>query len=181
MKITPLKLAGTFEIVLNRIGDSRGYFVETFSRRIFAENDIEADWVQDNESLSVECGIVRGLHFQVPPMAQAKLLRVLQGQILDFFVDLRKDSATFGKWDAVHLSAENQKAIYIPRGFAHGFATTSENVIVQYKVDNPYSREHDRGIRWNDPEIGIDWQVGQPILSEKDANLPFLKDFVSPF
>lgn len=181
MEIKPLKLNGTFEITLNRIGDARGYFMETFSRKAFAEHGIETDWVQDNQSLSDGRGIVRGLHFQVPPMAQAKLVRVVQGEILDVFVDLRKDSATFGQWDSIILSAENCKAVFVPRGFAHGFATLSENVLVQYKVDNFYSREHDSGIRWNDADIGIDWQISEPILSEKDEKLQFLKDFVSPF
>ncbi len=181
MEIKPLKLAGTFEITLNRIDDARGYFMETFSRKVFAEHGINADWVQENQSFSAKKEIVRGLHFQLPPFAQAKLVRVVQGEILDVFVDLRKDSATFGQWDSAKLSAENCKAVYIPRGFAHGFSTLSENVIVQYKVDNFYSREHDQGICWNDAEIGIDWQVSEPILSEKDENLPFLKDFVSPF
>jgi dTDP-4-dehydrorhamnose 3,5-epimerase len=181
MKIKPLKLAGTFEITLNRIGDERGYFMETFSEKVFAEHGIETDWVQENQSFSARKGIIRGLHFQIPPMAQAKLVRVVQGKILDIFVDLRKDSATFGQSDSVHLSAENCKAVFIPHGFAHGFATLSENVIVQYKVDNYYSREHDKGIRWNDADLKIDWQITEPILSDKDKNLPFLKDFASPF
>jgi dTDP-4-dehydrorhamnose 3,5-epimerase len=181
MKINPLKLAGTFEITLNRIGDARGYFMETFSHRIFAENGIEAGWLQENQSLSSRRGIVRGLHFQVPPMAQAKLVRAVEGEILDVFVDVRKESATFGQWDSVHLSAENCKAVFIPHGFAHGFATLSDNVIVQYKVDNYYSPEHDSGLYWNDSEIGINWKIIEPLLSEKDGKLPFLKDFVSPF
>jgi dTDP-4-dehydrorhamnose 3,5-epimerase len=181
MQIKPLKLSGTFEITLNRIGDERGYFMETFSHRIFAKHGIKADWVQENQSFSARKGIIRGLHFQIPPMAQAKLVRVVQGEILDVFVDLRKDSPTFGQSDSVHLSAENCKAVFIPHGFAHGFATLSENVIVQYKVDNYYSREHDKGIRWNDADLKIDWQIAAPILSDKDKNLPFLKDFVSPF
>ena len=179
--IKPLKLAGTFEITLNRIGDSRGYFMETFSHKVFADNGIEADWVQENQSFSARQGIIRGLHFQVPPMSQAKFVRVIQGEILDVFVDLRKTSETFGKWDSIHLSAENCQAVYIPQGFAHGFSTLSENVIVQYKVDNPYSRKHEQGILWNDPGIGIDWEVTEPFLSEKDEKLPTLKDLVSPF
>jgi dTDP-4-dehydrorhamnose 3,5-epimerase len=181
LEIKPLKLQGTFEITLKKFGDSRGYFMETFSQKVFAENGVKADWVQENQSFSEQKGIVRGLHFQVPPMAQAKLLRVVQGEILDVFVDLRKHSATFGQWDSIHLSAENCKSVYIPRGFAHGFCTLTENVIVQYKVDNYYSREHDSGIRWNDSQIGVDWEVIEPILSEKDSSLPFFKDFVSPF
>jgi len=137
--------------------------------------------ITELQSLSSRRGIVRGLHFQTPPMAQAKLVRAVEGEILDVFVDIRKDSATFGQWDSVRLSTENCKAVFIPHGFAHGFATLSENVIVQYKVDNYYSPEHDSGIYWNDPDIGIDWQITQPLLSEKDGKLPFLKDFVTPF
>lgn len=181
MEINPLKLEGTFEIIPKKFGDSRGYFMETFSEKVFVAGGIKAEWVQENQSFSAQKGIVRGLHFQFPPMAQAKLVRVVQGEIIDIFVDLRKDSATYGHWDSIHLSAENCKAVFVPRGFAHGFCTLTENVIVQYKVDNYYSREHDSGIRWNDAEIGVDWHISAPVLSEKDSNLPFFKDIISPF
>ncbi|MGI8555402.1 MAG: dTDP-4-dehydrorhamnose 3,5-epimerase [Pyrinomonadaceae bacterium] len=181
MEIKPLKLAGTFEIKFKRIGDSRGYFMEIYSQSVFAESGLQTDWVQENQSLSTHSNTIRGLHFQIPPFAQTKLLSVVQGKILDVFVDLRKNSPTYGQWDSIELSEENCKSVYIPRGFAHGFATLTKSVIVQYKIDNRYSREHERGIRWNDADIGIDWNVKEPFLSEKDSVLPFFKDFGSPF
>lgn len=181
MEIKPLKLKGSFEILLKRIGDSRGYFMETYSRRLFTEYGLQTDWVQENQSLSEHRHTVRGLHFQIPPAAQTKLVRVMRGEILDVFVDLRSGSATYGQWDSVKLSEENAKAVYIPRGFAHGFCTLTENVVIQYKVDNHYAPELEQGIRWNDSDIAVEWNVAEPILSAKDANLPFYKDFVSRF
>jgi dTDP-4-dehydrorhamnose 3,5-epimerase len=181
VEIKALKLEGTFEIAPKRIGDSRGYFMETYSRKLFAEHGLQTDWVQENQSLSRRRRTLRGLHFQIPPFAQAKLVRVVRGEILDVFVDLRKDSPTCGQWDSIHLSEENCKAVYIARGFAHGFCTLSEDAIVQYKIDNAYNRESERGILWNDPDLGINWDVQAPFLSDKDANLPFYKDFITPF
>jgi dTDP-4-dehydrorhamnose 3,5-epimerase len=181
LEIKPLKLDGTYEITLQRLGDARGYFMQTYSKQQFTEYGLQTDWVQENQSLSTRLHTLRGLHFQAPPFAQTKLVRVVCGEILDVFVDLRKDSPSYGKWDAVNLSEENCKAVYIPRGFAHGFCTLTESVIVQYKVDNFYSRESEGGIRWNDPDIGIDWKTDDPMLSEKDAGLPFYRDFISPF
>lgn len=181
MKINPLKLEGTFEIILKKFGDSRGYFMETYSQKAFAEHGLQTAWVQENQSLSAKPHTIRGLHFQIPPMAQSKLVSVVQGEILDVFVDLRKDSKTFGQWDSIILSAENCKSVLVPRGFAHGFCTLTENVIVQYKVDNPYAPDCEQGIRWNDAEIGINWNVETPHLSDKDSVSPFFTDFVSPF
>lgn len=181
MQINALKLEGTFEIIIKRIGDSRGYFMETYSRQAFAEHGLQTEWVQENQSLSEKKQTVRGLHFQKPPAAQAKLVRVVQGEVLDVFVDLRKESKAYGQWDCIVLSEENCKCVYVPRGFAHGFCTLTENVIIQYKVDHPYSPEHDSGIRWDDADIGVNWNVEDPVLSEKDKNAQFFKDFVSPF
>lgn len=181
MEIKTLKLAGTFEIVIKKLGDARGYFMETYSSKLFTDNNLQTDWVQENQSLSERKHTIRGLHFQIPPFAQTKLVRAIQGEILDVFVDLRKDSETYGQWDSIHLSANNCKAVYVPRGFAHGFCTLTENTIIQYKVDNPYAPEYDNGIRWNDPDIKIDWQTESPILSAKDEKLQFFKDFVSAF
>ena len=181
MEIKPLKLEGSFEIILNRLGDARGYFMQTYNKQMFAERGLQTDWIQENQSLSTRPHTIRGLHFQTPPFAQAKLVRAVRGEILDVFVDLRKDSATFGRWDSIHLSEENCKAAYIPRGFAHGFCTLTDDVIVQYKVDNFYAPEAEMGIRWNDAQIGVDWNVVNPFLSEKDSVLPLLKDFDSPF
>lgn len=181
MEIKPLKLAGTFEIVPKLHGDARGYFTETYVQKFFAENDLQTVWAQENQSLSVQKGTLRGLHLQAPPFAQTKLVRAARGEILDVFVDIRKNSPTYGKWDSVRLSGENCKSVYIPQGFAHGFVTLTENVVVQYKVDNMYSREHEGGILWNDRSIGINWETDEPFLSDKDLQLPLFKDFVSPF
>ncbi len=181
MIIEPRKLEGTFEITLNRIGDSRGYFMETFSQKKFAANGLENNWVQENQSLSSQIHTLRGLHFQYPPFAQAKLVSVVQGEIRDVFVDLRPDSSTFGEWDSIELSAENCKSIFVPRGFAHGFCTLTETVVVQYKVDNPYSPEHEQGIRWDDPDLRIEWGAQDPYLSNRDSNLPFFADLISSF
>lgn len=181
MEIKPLKLAGTFEIIPKVIGDARGYFTETYVEKIFAESGLQTAWAQENQSLSARRGTLRGLHLQAPPFAQTKLVRAVAGEILDVFVDIRKNSPTFGQWDSVRLSGENCCSVYIPHGFAHGFVTLAENSIVQYKVDNIYSREHERGIFWNDPSIGINWETDDPFLSDKDLQLPVFKDFVSPF
>jgi dTDP-4-dehydrorhamnose 3,5-epimerase len=157
-------------------GDHRGFFSEVYSRKLFDAAGVTADFVQDNHSLSAEAGVVRGLHFQLPPMAQAKLLRVVRGGILDVAVDVRRSSPTFGKHVAEVISAENWKQIFIPPGFAHGFRTLEPNTEVIYKVTAFYSPEHDRGIRWNDPALGIDWGVVEPnaILSDRDRKHPTL-------
>jgi dTDP-4-dehydrorhamnose 3,5-epimerase len=181
LQIKPLKLEGSFEITLNRLGDARGYFMQTYNKQMFAEHGLQTDWLQENQSLSTRPHTIRGLHFQTPPFAQTKLVRVVRGEILDVFVDLRKDSATFGEWDSVHLSEENCKAAYIPRGFAHGFCTLTDDVLVQYMVDNVYAPESELGIRWDDDDISINWETENPFLSDKDAGLPLFKDLVSPF
>ena len=161
--------------------DPRGFFLESYVQGRFADNGISAAFVQDNHSRSVPAGVLRGLHFQVPPFSQNKLIRVTRGAIYDVVVDLRKSSPTFGKWRAFDLSADNFHQLYVPIGFAHGFCTLEENTEVQYKVDTLYSPVHDGGIRWNDPDIAIAWPVRKPVLSAKDAALPCLKDFPSPF
>ena len=154
--------------------DNRGYFSETYSRRTLVEYGIAAEFVQDNHSLSLRKGTIRGIHFQNNPKAQGKLVRCIRGQILDFAVDLRRGSPTFKQWISVELSAENRKQVWIPRGFGHGLITLEDNCEVQYKVDEFYCPEYDRGIAWNDPEIGIDWGTDAPVLSEKDAGSPVL-------
>jgi dTDP-4-dehydrorhamnose 3,5-epimerase len=157
-------------------GDHRGFFSEVYSRKAFEAAGVKADFVQDNHSLSAEAGVVRGLHFQLPPMAQAKLLRVVRGAILDVAVDVRRSSPTFGKHVAEVISAENWKQIFIPPGFAHGFRTLEPNTEVIYKVTAFYSPEHDRGIRWNDPALAIGWGIAEPnaILSDRDRKHPLL-------
>ncbi len=181
MEIIPLKLKGSYEIRLTPRGDQRGYFMRTYDRQIFLENGLQTEWVQENQSLSTQLHTIRGLHFLLPPHTETKLVRAAQGRILDVFVDLRRDSETFGQWDSVELSEDNNKAVYIPKGFAHGFCTLTERTIVQYKVDSSYVAASDSGIRWDDPTISIDWIARNPILSERDKNLPLLKNFDSPF
>jgi dTDP-4-dehydrorhamnose 3,5-epimerase len=157
--------------------DSRGQFVESFQKAVFAEQTgISIDFIQDNEVVS-EYGVIRGLHLQKAPHAQAKLIRVVQGHIYDVVVDLRADSSTYGAWFGVELTAENQTQLFLPKGFAHGYSVLSERAIVQYKVDAAYTPQAESGIRYNDPDLGIDWQVDSPKLSDKDQKLPFLKQF----
>ena len=159
--------------------DSRGQFVESFQKGVFAEQTgLSIDFIQDNEVVSHQ-GVVRGLHLQKDPHGQAKLIRVVQGRIYDVAVDLRANSPTYGEWFGVELSADNQTQLFLPRGFAHGYSVLSERAIVQYKVDAPYNPQAENGIRYNDPNLGIDWQVDNPILSEKDQKLPFFKNFNS--
>ncbi len=163
-------------IVPRRFEDDRGWFCETFNAQRFAAAGIEANFCQDNQSLSRSVGTLRGLHFQKPPFAQAKLVRCVRGRIFDVAVDIRKASPTFGKWVGIELSAENNRQLFVPAGFAHGFVTLEPDSEIAYKVDNYYSAECDAGVLWNDPAIGIDWPMGDtlPVLSAKDQGLPGL-------
>ena len=176
MKRVDTALPGVYLIEPQVFGDCRGYFMETYSTRAFHELGIDAVFVQDNQSFTAQKGTLRGIHFQNAPMAQAKLVRVTKGAVLDVAVDLRKGSPTYKQWVSVELSAENRRMFFIPRGFGHGFVTLTEDVEFCYKVDNLYSRECDRGIRFNDPSIGVDWGVSDPILSQKDTTSPVLED-----
>ena len=144
---------------------------------------LDLGFVQDNESLSARAGTLRGLHYQAPPFAQAKLVRVAKGAIRDVAVDVRRGSPTYGAWVAEELSAENGAQLLVPRGFLHGFVTLTEDALVLYKVDNPYDAASDGGVRWDDPDIGVDWGLGSmpPVLSDKDARAPALRDWTSPF
>ena len=162
-------------------GDHRGFFMESYSKRVFEEAGLYYDFVQDNHSSSSVKGTLRGIHFQRGDKAQAKLVRCAKGAVLDVAVDLRPDSPTYKKWVAVELSAENKKQLLIPRGFGHGFVTLTDEVEFLYKADNYYAPEADGGIRWDDPELAVDWGVEEPILSAKDANAPLLKDAVTDF
>jgi dTDP-4-dehydrorhamnose 3,5-epimerase len=157
-------------------GDHRGFFMESYNFKRYAESGIPAVFVQDNHSLSVEAGVIRGLHYQLNPAAQTKLVRVTAGAIYDVVVDIRRGSPTYGRWEAFELSAENKRQLLIPPGFAHGFCTLQRNTEVQYKVDQLYSAEHDRGIAWNDPDLGIRWPTDRPILSDKDSRHPRLTE-----
>jgi dTDP-4-dehydrorhamnose 3,5-epimerase len=163
-------------------GDSRGYFLESFNQKKFEKAIGKINFVQDNESKSSK-GVLRGLHFQKPPFAQAKLVRCIEGEVLDVVVDIRKNSSTFGKHVSVLLTGENKRQVFVPRGFAHGFVVLSETAIFAYKVDNWYSPEHEDGLMWNDTSLNIDWGIpsSEVKLSEKDKDLPRFEDFKSYF
>ncbi|MHC1785551.1 MAG: dTDP-4-dehydrorhamnose 3,5-epimerase [Christensenellales bacterium] len=176
MKAINTALPGVLIIEPQVFGDHRGYFMETYSRQTFHEMCIDNLFVQDNQSFTAQKGTIRGLHFQNEPMAQAKLVRVTRGAVLDVAVDLRRGSPTYLKWEAVELSADNKRMFFIPRGFAHGFVTLTDDVEFCYKVDNLYSKECDRGIAFCDPAIGVKWGIDRPILSNKDAAAPLFRD-----
>ena len=176
MKITKTKLEGVVIIEPDVFGDNRGFFMESWNKKKMAEAGLDYDFVQDNHSKSTAKGTLRGIHFQKGDKAQAKLVRCVKGAVLDVAVDLRRNSPTFKQWVGVELSGENKKQLLIPRGFGHGFVTLTDDVEFLYKADNYYAPEADAGIRWNDPDIGVEWGIENPILSEKDKKNPFLED-----
>lgn len=167
----------------SRHADRRGFFSETYNRRLWVEAGVACDFVQDNHSLSARRGVVRGLHFQAPPMSQDKLIRCVRGAVFDVAVDLRGGSPTYGRWVGAELTADNWKQVFVPRGFAHGFMTLAPDTEVCYKVSQYYSPEHDRGIRFDDPDLAIDWHVApaEVIVSQKDAQHPLLADLPEYF
>jgi dTDP-4-dehydrorhamnose 3,5-epimerase len=177
-RVEKTNLAGVLKIDPARFGDERGFFSEVYNRAAFRQVGVTCDFVQDNHSLSRERGTVRGLHFQSAPLAQVKLVRVLRGAIYDVAVDIRRASPTYGNHFGVILSAENGSQLFVPAGFAHGFCTLEPDTEILYKVDAPYSREHERGVRWNDPRLGISWPVKEraAMLNERDKALPLLDD-----
>lgn len=181
MEFTKTELQGVILIQPKVFKDNRGFFLESFSSKAFVEAGIDCTFVQDNHSKSVQTGVLRGLHFQLPPYAQSKLVRVIKGAILDVVIDIRKLSPTFGQWRSFELTEDNFSILFVPAGFAHGFCTLKPNTEVQYKVDSLYAPGAENGIRWNDPTLNINWPVKEPILSAKDAILPFFKDLDSPF
>lgn len=177
MEILETGLEGVKLIVPRIFGDARGYFFESWNEAEYAQNGIRCRWMQDNESRS-RYGVLRGLHYQLPPYTQAKLVRVTEGRVLDVVLDIRKDSPSFGKHVALELNSENKYQLFIPRGFAHGFAVLSGSAVFSYKCDNSYMPSHERGIAFNDPALGIDWKLDPPdvLLSGKDAANPLLAD-----
>ena len=182
MKIDQTSLSALVSLTPRRFGDHRGFFAETYSRRVYAGLGMDAVFVQDNHSLSREVGTVRGLHFQAPPHAQAKLVRCGRGAIFDVTVDIRKDSPTYGQWVGYELSAENGAQLFIPAGFAHGFVTLLPDSEIVYKCSDYYAPGAEGSVRWDDPAIGIEWPLtGVAILSGKDAEAPLLADLKSPF
>ncbi|RKF13474.1 dTDP-4-dehydrorhamnose 3,5-epimerase [Roseovarius spongiae] len=183
LEITETALPGVLVLTPRRFGDARGFFCESWNRRTLAEAGIEIDFVQDNHSLSAAAGTVRGLHYQSPPHAQAKLVRCGRGRLFDVAVDARRGSPTYGQWVGEELSFDNGRQLLIPAGFLHGFVTREDDTEIIYKCSDYYAPECDGAVRWDDPDIGIDWGLGDttPTLSEKDANAPRLRDFQSPF
>lgn len=177
MKVTKTKLEGVVIIEPDIFNDNRGFFMESWNKKKMAEVGLDYDFVQDNHSQSTVKGTLRGIHFQKGAKAQAKLVRCIKGAVFDVAVDLRKNSPTFKYWVGVELNEKNKKQLLIPRGCGHGFLTLTDDVEFLYKADNYYAPEADAGIRWNDPEIGVEWDIENPILSEKDKKNPFLKDY----
>ncbi|MDD5673318.1 MAG: dTDP-4-dehydrorhamnose 3,5-epimerase [Chitinivibrionales bacterium] len=181
MEFTKTNLEGVWRITPKVFQDQRGFFLESYSRLAFEKHGIQADFVQDNHSCSSETGVLRGLHFQNPPVAQSKLVRVIHGAVYDVVVDLRKASPTFGKWLGTELSEENFTMLFVPKGFAHGFCTLRPNTEFLYKVDEFYKPESESGIIYNDPDLAITWPVTTAILSNRDKQFGRLRDLASPF
>jgi dTDP-4-dehydrorhamnose 3,5-epimerase len=183
MEITATDLPGLFLLKPRRFIDSRGYFVETYNQRALAAASVSMQFVQDNLSFSAKASTIRGLHFQLPPAAQTKLVRAAHGRVFDVAVDLRQGSPTFGRWFGATLTAEGGEQLLIPRGFAHAFCTLEDNCEVAYKTDDFYAPKSDSGLIWNDPDLRIGWPIAAnlAILSDKDAKLGLFRDFVSPF
>lgn len=183
MNVIKTNIEGVLIIEPRVFGDARGYFFESFNLRDFRENTgVDVHFVQDNESRS-RYGVVRGLHFQLPPYAQSKLVRVVEGNVLDVAVDIRGGSPTYGQHVAVELSADNKRQFFMPKGFAHGFAVLSETAVFQYKCDEYYNPEAEGAIAWNDPALAIDWRIkpDDVLLSDKDRHHPLFNEFVTPF
>lgn len=174
MNVTPLKLEGAYLLEPVVHEDHRGFFMESYNESVMKKNGISISFIQDNQALSKEAGVLRGLHYQLNPKAQTKLIRVLTGAIYDVIVDIRRSSPTFGQWVGVIISEKNKRQLLVPKGFAHGYCTLVPDTQVFYKVDEYYSPEHDRGILWNDTDLNIDWPVSDPLLSVKDEKQPIL-------
>lgn len=181
MQIEETRLPGVQILTPRRFGDARGWFMETYNAARMAEAGIKIDWVQDNQSFSAAKGTLRGLHYQKPPHAQDKLVRCSRGAILDVAVDFREGSPSFGQWVGVELTAENGRQLLVPKGFLHGFVTLVEDTEVQYKCSDFYAPDCDGAVRWDDPDLGIDWGVSDPVLSDKDQKAPLLVDAPRPF
>jgi len=181
MQVTVTELEGLLLLTPTVHRDERGFFLESYNEKVFADIGIICRFVQDNHARSEQADVMRGLHFQLPPYTQAKLVWVTRGAVFDVAVDLRTNSPTYGKSFSCRLDAENCQRLFVPRGFAHGYMTLEPGTEFQYKVDNVYSPSHDSGILWNDPALGIEWPGLDPVLSAKDKILPRLADFNSPF
>ena len=180
MEIEKTAIEGLLIIKPKIFGDKRGYFFESWSKQSYKDIDLDVDFVQDNQSLSQK-GVLRGLHFQNPPFSQGKLVRVIKGSVLDVVVDIRKNSATFGEYFSVVLSADNKKVMWIPAGFAHGFIAQEDDTVFTYKCSGVYNKESEGALFWNDPDLNIDWGFESPLVSKKDSLAIFFKDFKSNF
>jgi len=180
MKVESFHIEGPLLFTPNVFGDSRGHFFESYSKEFFSKHGVENDFVQDNQSLSNK-GTLRGLHFQAPPFDQGKLVRVSRGTVIDIIVDIRKSSPTYGQNVAIELSESNFKLFWVPPGFAHGFSVLEDNTVFQYKCTNYYNKPSEGGVFYNDPELKLNWQINEPIVSEKDLILPHFSNLVSPF
>ena len=181
MELRPSRLPGAYEIRLSPIEDPRGYFLCVYDVPSFRQHGLVTEWMQENQSLSRRMHTLRGLHFQVPPHSETKLVRCLQGSVWDVFVDLRTASPTYGQWDAITLAADSFNAAYIPKGFAHAFCTLTPDAIVSYRVDATYAPDSQAGLAWNDPALGIPWPTATPFVSERDARMPTLDALGEPF
>jgi dTDP-4-dehydrorhamnose 3,5-epimerase len=180
MEIIKTSIQDLFVIKPDIFKDERGYFFESYSKTKYEEKGLTMNFVQDNESRSMK-NVLRGLHFQKPPFSQGKLVRVIKGSVIDIAVDLRKESKSYGKWHSITLTGENKLMFWIPEGFAHGFVCLEDDTVFTYKCSNVYNKESEGSLRWNDPDLNIEWNTADPILSEKDKISPFFKDFTSPF
>ena len=181
MRFTETELKGVWVIEPDVHEDKRGFFLESFASREMEAHGLPDHFIQDNHARSLVAGVLRGIHFQRPPFSQSKLVRVVRGSVYDVVVDLRTTSNTFGRWYGTTLSEENKKILFVPKGFGHAYCTLTADSEFLYKVDSYYSPKHDAGVRWNDPDIGIQWPVSEPTLSQKDLVLPLLKEIESPF
>ncbi|MEI6436204.1 MAG: dTDP-4-dehydrorhamnose 3,5-epimerase [Bacteroidota bacterium] len=180
MEIITTPLEGLLIIKPDVFEDERGYFFESFNHEKFLKEGLDLKFLQDNESKSKK-GVLRGLHFQAPPFAQGKLVRVMRGSVLDVAVDIRKSSSTYGKWESIVLSGQNKWMYWIPPGFAHGFVTLEDDTIFFYKCTNGYNKASEGSVRWNDPQLNIDWGIADPVISDKDKVSPGFKGFITPF
>lgn len=178
MEFRELEIKGVILIVLKPNFDDRGFFMRTYDSEIFKQHSLKNSWLQENHSRNLKKNTLRGLHFCLNPYTESKLIRCIRGKVYDVHVDLRKDSATFGKWGSVILSEEDQKWLYLPKGMAHGFCTLEDNSELLYKHDIVYNNQYDSGILWNDPDLRIEWPGTDPVISEKDSKLMSLKDFI---
>jgi len=180
MEVLKTKIPDLYILKPKVFEDQRGYFFESYNKEEFLRLGIDQNFVQDNESKSMK-GVLRGLHYQKPPFTQGKLVRVMRGSVLDVAVDLRKNSPTYGQWSSVELTQDNKWMYWVPPGFAHGFVTLEDNTVFFYKCTNVYNKASEGSIRWNDPDLNINWNIDNPILSEKDQQASLFKDFISPF